>query len=95
MASVDIVKTSRSRGAPFMRDDRVSVAKDFFDSDLLKYSEEVPERYERIAGTVQFVFGNSISVTWDLEGDTSTIKFVDAIKEPKDLPKQQIEQSNR
>ena len=84
MAAANMIKMEyRSRRIAFSKGDRVSVARQYFDTSAFKYSDELPEEIDRIHGTVKFVFSNSKSmyVHWDIDSTSTLVKFVDAQKE--------------
>ena len=89
----EIVKRQRIKQNIPAIGSRVSVERNFFDSDDSNpYSSMLPDNIQRIAGTVIFTYEHSkkVRVKWDLDNTKNDIHIEDIQVEAHEFPLQSV-----
>ena len=90
----EIVKRDRVKHCAPHVGDRVSVKKDYFDSDSTNpYSAALPDHITRLLGTVIFVYDGhkKVRVHWDVDKTKNDVKVEELTIESADKPVQSFE----
>ena len=74
----------------FKKGERISVVRSFFDSNTIKFSNFLPEDFERINGTIQqdFPATKRLSIKWDVDESVTNVRYNDVQIECDALPYQ-------